>query len=228
MEKEPERGAKVLALGDPDYGTEPDAGAAALYRRAGRLAPLPGTREEARAAGDVVLLGEEASEAKLRETLAREKRWRAVHLACHGLVKPERPTLSSLALSRQGEDDGFLTGREISRMRIPADLVVLSACETATGRIVEGEGILGLTRAFMYAGAPRVICSLWKVDDAATKALMVRFYELWNPTPESGRQGLPAATALRQAQEFVRSHPDHPEWEHPFFWAAWVLWGLPD
>ena len=101
-------------------------------------------------------------------------------------------------------------------------LVVLSACETGRGRVVKGEGIVGLTRAFMMAGAPRVLCSLWKVDDEATKALMVKFYELWNQ--EEGK-GLPAATALKQAQEFVRSHE---RWKHPFYWAAWVLWGLPD
>ena len=75
----------------------------------------------------------------------------------------------------------------------------------------------------MLAGAPRVIVSLWKVDDAATKALMVKFYELWNP--KDGSQGLPTATALKKAQEFVRSHK---KWKHPYYWAAWQLWGLGD
>jgi CHAT domain-containing protein len=107
-------------------------------------------------------------------------------------------------------------------MRISADLAVLSACETAKGKVVQGEGIVGLTRAFMYAGAPRVLCSLWKVDDAATKALMVRFYELWNPATG---EGLPAAEALRKAQDFIRSQV---RWKDPRYWAAWVLWGLPD
>jgi len=134
----------------------------------------------------------------------------------------ERPTLSSLALTPDEENDGFFTCLEIFRMRIPADLVVLSACNTARGRVYRAEGIVGLTTAFMIAGAPRVICSLWKVDDGATKALMVKFYELWNP--KEG-EGLPAATALKQAQEFVRSHE---RWTHPYYWAAWVLWGLPD
>jgi CHAT domain-containing protein len=111
-------------------------------------------------------------------------------------------------------------------MEIPADLAVLSACETGKGKVVKGEGIVGLTRAFMFAGAPRVICSLWKVDDEATQALMVKFYELWNP--KDGSKGMGTAAALKEAQVFVRTHPDHPKWKHPYYWAAWVLWGLPD
>jgi len=103
-----------------------------------------------------------------------------------------------------------------------ADLVTLSACETARGKLFRGEGVVGLTRAFLSTSAPRVLCSLWKVDDEATRALMVKFYELWNP--EEG-EGLPASAALKRAQEFVRSHE---RWKHPRYWAAWVLWGLPD
>jgi CHAT domain-containing protein len=87
----------------------------------------------------------------------------------------------------------------------------------------EGEGILGFTRAFMIAGAPRVVVSLWKVDDDATGALMARFYALWNP--RDGTHGMGPADALRAAQTFVRSHE---KWRHPYYWAAWVLWGLPE
>ena len=82
--------------------------------------------------------------------------------------------------------------------------------------------MLGLTRAFMYAGTPRVICSLWPVDDEATSALMVKFYELWAP---ANGKGLGAAEALRGAQEHIRKEK---KWAHPCYWAAWVLWGLPD
>jgi CHAT domain-containing protein len=106
-------------------------------------------------------------------------------------------------------------------MRVPADAVVLSACETARGRVYAVEGIVGFTRAFLFAGTPRVLCSLWKVDDEATRALMERFYALWNP--EDG-EGLGAAEALRRAQEHVRGQA---RWQHPYYWAAWVLWGLP-
>ena len=107
-------------------------------------------------------------------------------------------------------------------MRIPTDLVVLSACETGKGKAYAAEGIVGFTRAFMYAGSPRVICSLWKVDDKATQALMVKFYELWNP--KDGSAGMPAALALREAQQHIKSQA---KWKHPYYWAAWVLWGLP-
>ncbi len=75
----------------------------------------------------------------------------------------------------------------------------------------------------MYAGAPRVLCSLWKVEDEATRALMVKFYELWNPKDVKQRHG--AAEALKEAQAYVRSHE---KWAHPNYWAAWVLWGLAD
>jgi tetratricopeptide (TPR) repeat protein len=217
-----ERGAGILAVGDPDYGARFDPAAIEVYRGGERLAPLPGTREEAKAVGDVTLLGAQASESGVREALTKRSRWRGVHFACHGLVEAEQPTLSSLALTPSGDDDGFMTALDVLRMRIPADLVVLSACDTARGKIVEGEGIIGLTRAFMFAGAPSVICSLWKVDDEATRALMVKFYELWNP---KRAKGIGAAAALKAAQEHVRSQE---KWKHPYYWAAWVLWGLPE
>ena len=85
--------------------------------------------------------------------------------------------------------------------------------------MLEGEGLLGLTRAFLLAGASRVLCSLWKVDDAATRALMERFYALWHP--RDGSEGLSAAAALRAAQAHVRAQE---QWAHPYYWAAWVLW----
>jgi len=219
------RGEGVLGLGDPDYETKIDATAKAVYRAGGRgvLPSLPGTRAEVKALADVKLLGKDATEAGLQRALAKRARWHAVHLACHGLVDPERPTLSSLALTADADHDGFLTALEVFRMKIPADLVVLSACETGKGKVVKGEGIVGMTRAFMFAGAPRVIVSLWKVDDEATRALMVKFYELWSP--KNGSKGLPTATALKKAQEFVASHE---KWKHPYYWAAWQLWGLGD
>ena len=214
-------GEGILALGAPSYdGTS--EGARALYYGGRPLAALPATRKEVDAIGTVKLLGDKASEAELRKAVGTRERWRAVHLACHGLVDVDRPLLSSLALTPSGADDGFLTGHEVFRMELPTDLVVLSACETARGRLVGGEGIVGLTRAFMFAGSARVICSLWKVPDDATAALMIKFYELWNP--KDGSEGLSAAEALKKAQEHIKAQP---KWKHPYYWGAWVLWGLP-
>jgi len=192
------RGDGILALGDPDYtGTT--------------LEPLPATRKEAKSIGTKVLLGKEATPAGLKAALSGGKRWRAVHLACHGLVHRERPLLSSLALT-----GGSLSVLDVYRTKIPADLVVLSACETARGQVFKAEGVVGFVRAFMLAGAPRVIVSLWKVDDEATSALMTEFYKEW-------KGGAGAAAALKTAQAFVAGHD---KWTHPRFWAAWQLWGL--
>jgi len=212
-------GDGVLALGDPDYGATPAPATRSGSLRGGeRLVRLPATADEAKAVGDVVLIGREATEAALRDALAKRSRWRALHLACHGLADPARPLFSSLALTPAGEDDGFLTALDVLRMRVPADLVVLSACETGKGTHYKAEGLLGLTRAFMLAGAPRVLVSLWRVDDEATGVLMARFHEAW-------KRGVPAARALREAQAFVRAQQ---RWSHPAYWAAWALWGLPE
>ncbi len=198
-EQSKRRGTGVLAVGDPDYsGT--------------KLAALPATRGEVEAIGTVKLLGAGARPDAVRGALAKQKRWRAVHLACHGIIDVERPMLSRLVLT-----GGALRTLDIYRMKVPADLAVLSACETGKGRVYRTEGIVGLTRAFMTAGAPRVIVSLWKVDDEATRILMVKFYELWKKHP--------TATALRLAQEHVAKQP---AWRHPRFWAAWQLWGVPE
>ena len=141
-------------------------------------------------------------------------------------------TLSHLAMAGAnsgnggGDDDGLLSALEVSHLSLDGvGLVVLSACETALGTDEAGEGVIGLVRGFQMAGAGQVIGSLWDVDDEATKVLMVKFYELWHP--KDGAAGLGATAALRKAQALVRRHPAHPEWKHPHYWAAWVLWGLP-
>lgn len=214
-----EAGDGVLALGDPDYRSQDDpSGALRALRGADRLARLPGTRAEAMAVGDRLLLGAEATKSNLARSLQERRRWRSVHLACHGIANAATPAFSSLALTPEGDDPGFLTALDVARLRVPAQLVVLSACATGRGRVYKAEGIVGLTRAFMVAGAPRVIVSLWKVDDEATKALMVKFYELWTA-------GKPVAGALREAQRAIAAQE---KWRHPHYWAAWQLWGLPN
>lgn len=146
--------------------------------------------------------------------------YRIVHFATHGLLNAEHPELSGLVLSLVDEkgqpQDGFLRLHEIYNLKLNADLVVLSACQTALGKEIKGEGLIGLTRGFMYAGAPRVVASLWKVDDLATAELMKRFYRAM--LQEKQR---PAA-ALRSAQlEMMQRR----QWQSPFYWAAFTLQG---
>ena len=217
------QGKRVLALGDPNYDAIRPALAASLYSRGtekGRagLAPLPATRTEVEQIADVKLLGDDATESEFLRRVKEEKRWRSVHFACHALVNTDEPGRSALAITSDGNNDGYLTAIEVFQQRIPSDLVVLSACESGLGRVVAGEGVLGLTRAFMHAGTPRVICSNWKVDDAATSALMIKFYERWKAA------GGDAAAALREAQAHIKAQE---KWEHPMYWAAWTLWGVP-
>lgn len=148
--------------------------------------------------------------------------YRYLHFATHGLLDNERPELSGIALSlldrdRQ-EQDGFLRLIEIYNLKLAADLVTLSACETGLGKQVKGEGIVGLTRGFLHAGASRVLVSLWKVDDRASARLMGRVYE------GIFREKLSPAAALRNAQLSLRQDPALHD---PFFWAAFVLHGEP-
>src|SRR5206468_10666089 len=107
--------------------------------------------------------------------------YRIIHFATHGVLNTKHPELSGLVLSlvdRRGmPQDGFLRLHEIYNLNLPADLVVLSACQTALGKEIRGEGLVGLTRGFMYAGAPRVVASVWKGDDGATAEWRRRFYQ---------------------------------------------------
>jgi CHAT domain-containing protein/tetratricopeptide (TPR) repeat protein len=147
--------------------------------------------------------------------------YRIVHFATHGLINSQHPELSGLVLSLVDEkgqrQDGFLRLYEIYSLGLRADLVVLSACQTALGKEIKGEGLVGLTHGFMYAGAPRVVASLWRVDDRATAELMNRFYE-----GMLGKQKLTAAAALRAAQLEVWKEDG---WETPYYWAAFTLQG---
>jgi CHAT domain-containing protein len=218
-----ENGRGVLALGDPDYSTAPGSASEVASRAGVGLVPLPATRQEAEGIGDVVLLGKEATKSALLSALQKRERWEAVHLACHAWVDPSRPTRSALALAFDESGSNLLLCEEVFTLRVPADLTVLSACETGRGAVYRSEGIVGLAQAFMLAGSPRVLVSLWKVDDRATRSLMLEFYRAWRP--EGGEPGLTAAAALKRAQAHVRSQE---KWKHPYYWAAWVLWGLPD
>ena len=147
-------------------------------------------------------------------------KYRYVHFATHGYVDTSRAGLSAIVLSMIDEQgnpqDGFLRTHDIYNLKLPAELVVLSACETGLGKDVKGEGIEGLTRGFMYAGARRVVVSLWNVNDKATASLMQRLYLgilRGNKTP---------AAALRAAQiEMLRTR----QWRSPYYWAPFVMQG---
>jgi len=186
---------------------------------------LPFTRQEAEqilavAPGSANL---EALDFRANRSLATSdelNKYRYVHFATHGYLDSARADLSAIVLSlvdEQGKpQDGFLRVYDIYNLRLRAELVVLSACETGLGKDVKGEGLVGLTRGFMYAGARRVIVSLWNVNDKATASLMQRLYAGMLRTHKT-----PAAS-LRAAQiEMLRQ----PQWQSPYYWGAFVLQG---
>ncbi|HYX29123.1 MAG TPA: CHAT domain-containing protein [Pyrinomonadaceae bacterium] len=146
--------------------------------------------------------------------------YRYVHFATHGLLNSRHPELSGIVLTLFDQDgapqDGFLRAHEIFNLKLNADLVVLSACQTALGKNVRGEGLLGLTRGFMYAGAPRVVVSLWSVSDVATAELMTRFYR------EMLTNKLAPSKALQQAEISMFKEK---RFRTPFFWAAFTMQG---
>lgn len=149
-------------------------------------------------------------------------KYRIVHFATHGYFDSQRPELSGLVFSRFDErgrpQDGLLLAGEVYGLRLPAELVVLSACETGLGRQVRGEGVVGLTRGFMYAGASRVAISLWAINDRATAELMGHFYRALL----SGKQRQTPARALRTAQLRLRRDP---RWRAPYYWAPFTIQG---
>jgi CHAT domain-containing protein/tetratricopeptide (TPR) repeat protein len=153
-------------------------------------------------------------------TSGQLSKYRYVHFATHGVVDLERPELSGIVLSmvdeRGKEQDGYVRLYEIYNLNLPAELVVLSACQTGVGKQIKGEGLIALTRGFMYAGAARVVASLWKVDDSATAALMTQFYK------EMFTNGKRPAAALRDAQMAISKQK---QWQSPYYWAGFVLQG---
>lgn len=170
------------------------------------------------AADSLVAASFDATRERLRTTDLSQ--FAVLHFATHGLLNPNEPEKSGLLLStvdrEGGEHDGFVGLRDVYSLRAPVELVVLSACRTALGKDVRGEGVIGLTRGFLYAGASSVVSSLWKVDDEATSELMRRFYE------NMLQQGMTPAAALRAAQNSIRREP---HWRSPFYWAAFTLQG---
>jgi CHAT domain-containing protein len=185
---------------------------------------LPYTRDEVLAISNLfpldqrhVYLGAEAREEAVKSEKLDD--FRFIHFATHSFLDEIRPGRSGILLSRapQSLEDGILQMGEIMRLKMNADLVTLSACSTGLGKLVNGEGVLGLTRAFFYAGARNVAVLLWNVNDFATATLMVSFYRHLS-------RGVPESEALRQAKLSLL-HSSQPLWHHPYFWAAFVIEG---
>lgn len=223
-------GGAFVAFGDPDYArlslaagrNAPRANQMGnALQRSGdtiNVAPLPETRIEIEQISALVttgqhriFLGEYASETAFKNLHNTQARY--VHLATHGLIAGEIPGLSepSLLLTPDGVNDGRLTLSEVEALRISTEITVLSACNTGSGRLSDGEGVLGLSRAFLVAGSRNVVMSLWPVDSEVTVDLMYAFYRELSAGQE-------ASSALRAAALEVRvSYP------HPYYWAPFSL-----
>lgn len=191
------------------------------------LARLPFTRQEVLGIGQLfptaqrrLYLGDSATEEAIKNE--RLDQYRYIHLASHGFIDESAPARSGLLFSRDAasHEDGVLRAGEITRLKLRADLVTLSACSTGLGKLVNGEGMLGLTRAFFYAGAHNVAVSLWNVNDSATAGLMKSFYAHL-------KGGEAKSEALRKAKLVLLNGPN-PAWRHPYYWAAFVLVGSND
>ena len=211
-------GSKLLfAMGDPVYAARGTSG-----QRGPSLSPLPYTRDEIMGISSLfpkeqstIYLGTGAREEAVK-TEALDK-YKYIHFATHGIMDEKHPGRSGLALSPSaGMEDGILQVNEIVGLRLNADLVTLSACGTGLGELAEGEGMLGLVRTFLYAGASSVAVSLWSVNDAATATMMKDFYKGLS-------RGVSPNAALRQAK-LSMLRQTNITWRHPHYWAPFVLW----
>jgi CHAT domain-containing protein len=204
-------------------------GAAPATRRDEALGPLPEAEREVLALGRLygaarsrVFVGAEAREERLKQEVSG---YRILHMATHGILNDAAPMYSQIVLSppgREAREDGLLESWEVMGLDLQADLVVLSACETARGRYSAGEGMIGLTWALFVAGTPGAVVSQWKVESTSTTELMLEFHRLFKSRDARGRTTQPAARALRQAALALMRNP---RYRHPFYWAGFVMVG---
>jgi len=217
----------TAARGDGARILEHLADDSTLHVAAARLVipRLPYTRQEAERILQAARGSEDFEALDFRASLATATsaelgRYRYLHFATHGYLDSEHPELSAIVLSlvdqNGNSEPGFLRASDIYNLKLPAELVVLSACQTGLGKEIRGEGIVGLTRGFMYAGAARVDVSLWSVNDKATEELMAVFYE------KLLQEKMTPAAALREAQ--IEMH-QKKQWANPYYWAAFVQQG---
>jgi CHAT domain-containing protein/Tfp pilus assembly protein PilF len=218
---------RLLAMANPVLAKEP-AESAGAAGRGNSLAPLPNAEAEIRALARLygpehshVYIGDQATETRFKSEAGG---FNVLHLATHGFLSDSSPMYSSILLARSAtsEDDGLLEAREIMNLDLQADLVVLSACETARGQIGDGEGIIGLTWAFFAAGVPTTVASQWKVDSESTTELMLAFHR--GLRQEHGSAFATARSLQGAALKLLHT----PQYAHPFYWAGFVVVGNPN
>jgi CHAT domain-containing protein len=218
--------AGLLAFGNPAVGRETVERAQPALRD-GKLDPLPEAEQEVKALGQLygaarskVYVGAEAREDRVKAEAAAA---RVIHFATHGTLNNGSPMYSHLVLARgDANEDGLLEAWELMQMDLRAELAVLSACDTARGRVGAGEGMIGLTWALFVAGVPTTVVSQWQVESASTRDLMVSFHRGISSPPREGKARATKSEALRQAAlKLLR----RPETSHPFYWAGFVLVG---
>ncbi|HWN45211.1 MAG TPA: CHAT domain-containing protein [Thermoanaerobaculia bacterium] len=223
----PQRPTSIAVLADPAYdGTQSRPRRAGdLTTRGSGLQRLSWTHQEAEgiravAQGREILMATGSDATRELVVSGRLEPFRALHFATHGILDSEHPELSVLALSQRDAKgnplDGFLNLQDLYALRLQADLVVLSGCETGLGRELRGEGLVGLTHGFLHAGASQVVASLWPVRDRAAAELMQSFYR------SMLHDGLRPTAALRAAQIEIWNQR---MWRDPYFWAAFVAQG---
>lgn len=227
--RKPDKG--ILAMGNPDFGPQPDepeqgellaskepiTGSRVIVES---LLPLPNSETEVKAIGGVlrglnnnILTGNRATEENFKSNAPD---YRILHLATHFLTNDYQPLYSKIALAQNGdaEEDGFLQTYEVFNMNLNADWVVLSACNTALGKLRKGEGVIGISRAFLFAGVPSMVVSLWNVDDKATAIIMRDFYKYM-------KAGFNKKHALRRAKvDYLKASG-----AGPYYWAPFILIG---
>lgn len=214
----------LLAFGNPSIG-ENVAPRRKLALMDEHLTPLPEAEIQVRSVGEIyspdsrVYIGREAGEDRWK---SEADQYRVLHLATHGVLDDRSPMYSYLVLAPanhpQDSEDGLLEAWEIMRMHLNADLVVLSACETARGKVSAGEAVIGLTWAFFVAGSPATLVTQWKVESASSGDLMTQFHKRWR----GGRSGLSKAKSLQLAAVQMLHRR---KYSHPFYWAGYILVG---
>jgi CHAT domain-containing protein len=220
--------ASLLALGNPELGTRSKE-LVKFVKMDAELQPLPEAAAQVRALERLYgkTLSQVITGPTAREELVKQQssRYRILHLATHGIFNDVSPMYSHVLLSQtpgKPDEDGLLEAWEMMNLELNADLVVLSACETARGRVGAGEGMIGMSWALFVAGCPRTVVSQWKVEASSTTALMVEFHKRFKTRYGGRKQAVSTAEAMRQAALKVMRNP---EYVHPFYWGGFVVVG---